>query len=51
MLFWQKIELSGKTREECNELLLKRGFYKKTSEHAEVPEEFKNGPYVEKEEL
>ena len=47
----QKVELSGLTRDDCNNLLLKKGFYKKSSEDAEVPEKYRNGPYVEKEEL
>ncbi|KAI0221802.1 Selenoprotein M [Lamellibrachia satsuma] len=46
-----KVELTGLKRQECNDLLLKKGFYKKSSEDAEVPEQYRNGPYVDKEEL
>ncbi|RXG70751.1 Selenoprotein M [Armadillidium vulgare] len=47
----ERIPLEKFSREECNELLLKKGFYKKQSEEEEVPEEFQNGPYVPREEL
>ena len=36
---FQKIDLSKLNREECNELLINRGFYKKENKNAEVPEE------------
>ena len=36
---FQKIDLSKLNREECNELLINRGFYKKESKNEEVPEE------------
>jgi len=47
----ETIKLDDMSRDQCNELLLKRGFYKKSSKDEEVPEEFQNGPYVAREEL
>ena len=44
----QRIDLSPMGREEIGELLLNRGFYKKESKDADVPEEFKEGPYIPK---
>lgn len=49
--FQQRIELEHKNREECNQLLTQRGFYKKSEASEEVPEEFRQGPYKLKEEL
>ena len=34
------------SREECNEMLLDFGFYKKKSVDEEVPEVYKTGPYI-----
>lgn len=47
----ERIPLEKLNREECNQLLLKKGFYKKTTKEEEVPEEYLNGPYREREEL
>lgn len=47
----ERIELEHKNREECNQLLTQRGFYKKSEASEEVPEEFRQGPYKLKEEL
>ncbi|XP_063845925.1 selenoprotein M-like [Scylla paramamosain] len=47
----ERIDLQTATREEINELLIKKGFYKKSNHDEEVPEEYKEGPYVEKDEL
>ncbi|KAH9518649.1 hypothetical protein Btru_005894 [Bulinus truncatus] len=44
----ETIDLSPLEQKQCNDLLLKKGFYKKPHSGAEVPEEFLNGPYVEK---
>jgi hypothetical protein len=41
----EKLELSELSREECNNLLLNRGFYKKSAENEDVPEKYKLGPY------
>lgn len=49
--FQQRIELEHKNREECNQLLTQRGFYKKSEASEEVPEEYRQGPYKLKEEL
>lgn len=46
----ERINLEDYNREECNELLKKWNFYKKSSKDEEVPEEA-NGPYELKEEL
>jgi len=43
----QRIDLAGHDREWCNDILKKKGFYKKASEEEEVPEKYKNGPYRE----
>ncbi|RWS29691.1 selenoprotein M-like protein [Leptotrombidium deliense] len=40
----ERIELSKKTQEECNELLLKYGFYRKKSSEDAVPDEMKGLP-------
>jgi len=40
----QTIDLAPLSREECNDVLLKRGFYKKAQESDPVPEEFKDAP-------
>lgn len=47
----ERIALDKLNREECNQLMLKKGFYKKTTEDEEVPEQYLNGPYREREEL
>ncbi|GAB6028728.1 hypothetical protein CHUAL_004548 [Chamberlinius hualienensis] len=46
----KRIPLSSYKRDECNNLLIELGFYKRTSKEDEVPENFLNGPY-KKEEL
>lgn len=47
----ERIDLKKMSQEEINELMLKKGFYKKSSREEEVPEQFREGPYSEKEEL
>lgn len=47
----ERLPLDKLSREECNKLMLKKGFYKKSSPEEEVPEEYRNGPYTEREEL
>lgn len=47
----ERVQLAALKRDECNQLLLNKGFYKKTSEEGEVPVEFKSGPYMPKTEL
>ena len=47
----QTIDLSPLNREECNQLLIGKGFYRKETPEAEVPEEYREGPYFPKEEL
>ncbi|MPC16473.1 Selenoprotein M [Portunus trituberculatus] len=47
----ERVDLQTATRLEINDLLVKKGFYKKSSHDEEVPEEYKEGPYVEKDEL
>lgn len=47
---FQTIDLAKLNRQECNDLLVRKGFFKKESKDGEVPEEFQNGPYIEKEE-
>ena len=41
----EKLDLSELSREECNNLLLDRGFYKKSTENEDVPEKYRQGPY------
>jgi len=47
----ETIDLAPLTREECNQKLLQKGFYKKSSLDEQVPEEFANGPYKSHSEL
>lgn len=47
----ERDNLTTATRLEINELLAKKGFYKKIDHDEEVPEKYKEGPYVEKDEL
>lgn len=47
----ERIALDKLSRDECNQLLLKKGFYKKTTADEEVPEQYRTGPYKEREEL
>lgn len=47
----ERIALSKLNREECNQLMLKKGFYKKTTKDEEVPEQYQSGPYKERVEL
>jgi len=42
------IELSDLSHQECNDLLIRKGFYKKKHRALEVPDEYKTGPYTEK---
>ena len=47
----ESIDIRKMTRGEIGQLLRKKGFFKKVQEDTEVPEEYKTGPYVEKDEL
>jgi len=47
----EKIDLAPHSQSQCNDLLLKRGFYKKKTAEEEVPEQYREGPYVLKSEL
>ncbi|KAK2155573.1 hypothetical protein LSH36_236g01030 [Paralvinella palmiformis] len=49
----ETINLQDYNRQQCNDLLLNRGFYKKANPNDDVPEEFQNAPYkrIEREEL
>ena len=47
----QKFPLDGLTRKQCNDILLKQGFYKRKVPSEPVPEEYLEGPYVSKDEL
>lgn len=47
----ERIDLTKYNREECNNLLKKKGFYKRESQVEDVPEEYLQGPYVPKDEL
>lgn len=49
--FFQRIDLSPFSTQQCSDVLIKKGFYKKESDEDTVPEEFQNGPYIEKDEL
>ena len=54
MCVFQRIKLEDLSRDECREVLLKRGFYMKSNEEDKVPEEYQEGPYnarEQKEEL
>lgn len=41
----ERIPLSEKNQLECRKLLTDKGFYMKTSEDEDIPEEFKDAPY------
>ncbi|ROT66637.1 selenoprotein M [Penaeus vannamei] len=47
----ERLPLSELNREECNMLMLKKGFYKKTKKDEEVPDQYREGPYKERVEL
>ena len=47
----EEIDITPLSREEINQLLLKKGFFKKGSKDGEVPDKYKKGPYVERDEL
>lgn len=47
----ETINLVPLSQSECNDLLLKRGFYKKQTPEEEVPEQYREGPYVLREDL
>ncbi|RWS09277.1 selenoprotein M-like protein [Dinothrombium tinctorium] len=40
----ERIDLSEKTQEECNKLLLEYGFYRKRSKEEVVPKEYQHLP-------
>jgi len=42
----EKISLSDLSREECNDIVISKGFYKKADVNDAVPVEYANGPYV-----
>lgn len=46
LLVVQRIDLSPFSEEECINLLLRKGFFKKEDASTEVPEKYLNGPYV-----
>jgi hypothetical protein len=47
----EKVDISDFSREECNNFLLRKGFYKKSNSQDEVPEQFLTGPYLPREDL
>lgn len=47
----ESIDLVQLSQSQCNDLLLQRGFYKKKTPEEEVPEQYRNGPYLQKQEL
>lgn len=47
----ETVDLSVLNREQCNQELTKRGFYRKTTVDEQVPEEFKNKEYRSADEL
>jgi len=47
----ERIDLAPLNRDECNKLLLRKGFYKKNAEDEAVPTEYEHGPYEEKQDL
>lgn len=42
----ERVRLDKKDRQQCNDLLIEKGFYKKKNKDEKVPEEYKNGPYI-----
>ncbi|KAK2703747.1 hypothetical protein QYM36_017884 [Artemia franciscana] len=47
----EMLDLAKLSREDCNKLLIKKGFYRKSDLNEEVPEQHKEGPYFEREDL
>jgi len=47
----ERVDLSPFNREQCNQLLKEKGFYRKQAVDDVVPEEFMSGPYKPKEDL
>ena len=45
----ERIDVKKMSREEINNLVLKKGFYKKATKEEEVPQKYSEGPYFEKE--
>uniref|UniRef100_A0A0B6Y8R3 Uncharacterized protein n=1 Tax=Arion vulgaris TaxID=1028688 RepID=A0A0B6Y8R3_9EUPU len=43
----EKFDLSALTQSECNDLLRRKGFFKKLHAGVKVPDEYLTGPYVE----
>ncbi|KAK8381382.1 hypothetical protein O3P69_018451 [Scylla paramamosain] len=47
----QRFDIRQMKRGEIGQLLRKKGFFKKGKEDMEIPNKYKTGPYVEKDEL
>ena len=47
----ERIDLKKLSREQMNDVMIQKGFYKKTTKDEEVPEKYRKGPYIEKDEL
>ena len=47
----ERIDLKKLSREQMNDVIIQKGFYKKTTKEEMVPEEYREGPYTEKDEL
>jgi hypothetical protein len=41
----ERVQLKPLSREQCNNLLLEKGFFKKKNQNDPVPEEYLEGPY------
>ncbi|KAA0203050.1 hypothetical protein HAZT_HAZT004193 [Hyalella azteca] len=47
----ERVSLSNLNQQQCNDVLLKKGFFKRKNADDPVPEEFLEGPYTPKQEL
>lgn len=47
----ETIDLSPLSREDCNQLLLRKGFFRRDKTEDPVPTEFEEGPYIPRDEL
>lgn len=47
----ETVDLEKMSRQDCNQELIRRGFYRKKTLHEQVPPEFQHGPYRSSDEL
>ena len=47
----ERIDIKKMSQKQMNDVMIQKGFYKKTTKEEEVPEEYRKGPYIEKDEI